>query len=121
MTLSYAGAGSSQKTILVSGVRRVVSPGLRFLYRPPGRLVLRSWRRPGRQGTRLRWKVISKARPAVRPPGCSGGKASGVADAAADPVAGAGEGDAGGVYPGVVCGVADQGADGLVAAEQIGR
>jgi hypothetical protein len=31
----------SQKTILVSGVSRVGSPGLRVLYRPPGRLVLR--------------------------------------------------------------------------------
>ena len=34
-----------------------------------------------------------------------------------NPVAGAGEGDPGRVYPGVVCGVADQGADCLVAAQ----
>ena len=32
----------SQKTILVSGVSWAVSPGFRVLYRPPGRLVLRS-------------------------------------------------------------------------------
>jgi len=37
-----AGTGMSQKTILVSGASRAVSPGLRVLYRPPGRLVLRS-------------------------------------------------------------------------------
>ena len=36
------GIGISQKMILVSGVSRVVSPGLAVLYRPPGRLVLRS-------------------------------------------------------------------------------
>ncbi len=42
MALSYVGMGISQKTILVSGVNRVAWPGLRVLYRPPGRLVLRS-------------------------------------------------------------------------------
>ena len=34
--------GISQKTILVSGISRAGWPGLRVLYRPPGRLVLRS-------------------------------------------------------------------------------
>jgi len=32
----------SQKLIFVSGVSRLVWPGLRVWYRPPGRLVLRS-------------------------------------------------------------------------------
>src|SRR5258708_34458013 len=103
--------------MMISGVSWSVSPDLRVLYRPPGRLVLRSWRRPGRSGTRLRWKVISKARSAARSPRRSGGKASGVADAAADGVAGAGEGDPGGIQARVACGVGDQGADRLVAAE----
>ena len=42
MALSYVGMGISQKTVLVSGASRVAPPGLRVLYRPPGRLVLRS-------------------------------------------------------------------------------
>ena len=71
----------------------------------------------GPGGTRLRAKVIPEARSAAMSSRRSGGKAAGVADAAADSVAGAGEGDAGGVDPGAVCGVADQGADRLVAAE----
>ena len=40
--IKLSGDGSSQKMIFVSGVSRVVWPGLRVLYRPPGRLVLRS-------------------------------------------------------------------------------
>src|SRR5258708_9541418 len=54
---------------------------------------------------------------AAMSPRSSGGKASGVADAAADGVAGAGEGDPGGIQARVAGGVADQGADRLVAAE----
>ena len=53
----------------------------------------------------MRAKVISKARSAARSSRRSGGKSSGVADAAAISVAGAGEGDPGGVDPGVACGV----------------
>src|SRR5258707_13220038 len=65
----------------------------------------------------LRGKVNSKAMAVARSPRRSGGKASGVADAAADGVAGAGEGDPGGIQARVAGGVADQGADRLVAAE----
>ena len=61
--------------------------------------------------------VISKARSATRSLRLSGGKGAGVADAAPDGVAGAGEGDPPGIDAGVVCGVADQDADRLVAAE----
>jgi len=41
MALSYGGTGISQKVTTVSGVSRADRPGLRVLYRPPGRLVSR--------------------------------------------------------------------------------
>ena len=61
--------------------------------------------------------MIWAARSAASSSRSGGGKASGVADAAADGLAGGGEGDPQRVNPGVGCGVADQGADRLVAAE----
>src|SRR5258708_8052999 len=64
--------------------------------------------------------VISKARSASASSSAGGGKGPGVTDAPAYRVAGAGEGDPPGIQPGVACGVADQGADRLVAAEHGG-